>query len=148
MNNYIIIITIIVVIFIFSGDKNLMNQLINNKSLIILSVLYLLYNNFNLIFILLLIIGFILSNDNIRKIIYNRYHTHIDKYKIYIKQFLDIKDYPEPKEIKDDREIDDREIDDKDINDHAKLLEDMINEEPILEDNDKEIQKIIDEIEI
>lgn len=88
MNNFIIIILIILLIFIFSADKFIIDKLLSNKMVLFVGFIYLAYNNINLVFLLLSFIALILSNENIRNIIINKYQDNIKQLKKYIFNFL------------------------------------------------------------
>lgn len=155
MNNHLLVIVIIIIIFIFSGDKNSINKLFDNKLVILLSIIYFIYNNINLMFLLIIILSIILSNQKIRQILYDRYEKHINIGKNKLKILLDIESEPKNENIKQDDENIDKLINN--------LEEESDNEENFLEidennennneleeedDNNEELQKLIDEINI
>ncbi len=139
MNNYIIVIIIIIILFIFSGDKDIINKLINYKSVILLLIVYFMYNNLNLILLLIALIGIILSNEKIRKIIYTRYEKYINLGKNNIKNFLNLE--PEQKSPSELLE----KLVEENIIEHKQ--EQNINE-PEEDSEPEELQKLIDEINI
>ena len=92
-----------------------------------LLIVYFIYNNLNLIFLLFVLLGILLSNEKIRKIIYNRYNKYIDLGKNNIKIFLDIN---------------------KELSSSESLEQEVKNDNEDIQTKDEELQKIIDEIKI
>lgn len=90
MNNYFIAIVIIITLFLFSEDKNLIDNIFNNKFILLISIIYFLYNDISLFLILIIILSIILSNHNIRLIIYNRYNKHFSFGNASLKKLLNI----------------------------------------------------------
>lgn len=121
MNNYIIIIIIIILVFIFSSDKNFINKFIHNKSFILILFIYFIYNNFSFLFLLIGLLGIIFSNENIRKLIFQKYNTQINTGKNYIKKFLNIDEHNQQ------------------INKHSKLLQQLIDKNNISDDDENNI---------
>jgi hypothetical protein len=146
MNNYIIVIIIIIIIFLFSADKNFINKFMDNKMIILLLTIYMLYNNFNIIILFLLLISALLYDENIRNIIYLRYEKNINILKNRIKIFLDI---DHSKNINDKYEhiIEEHdEYDDQDVQDDPENIYSE-TEHNTISDND-ELQKLLNEINI
>lgn len=149
MNNYIVIIITIIIFFIFSGDKNLFENMINNKSLILLLLIYFIYNNFSLIFLLIGLIGFILTNKNIREIIYQKYYRHINKGKDYIKKFLNIEEEQITNQINKHSIILEKLIEEQDKNQIPSPKDsNSLDEKEEIKENTETLQKLLDEMEI
>jgi hypothetical protein len=130
MNNFIIVIFIIIILFLFSADKEIINQSINYKSILLLIIVYFIYNNINLLFLIIVFIIFIISNQRIRNILYNKYENYIDIGKKKFKIFLDINKENNEKHYN------------FDINENLNINNDKNK------DNDENIQELIDEIKI
>jgi len=149
MNNYIVIIITIIIFFIFSGDKNLFENMINNKSLILLLLIYFIYNNFSLIFLLIGLIGFILTNKNIREIIYQKYYRHINKGKDYIKKFLNIEEEQITNQINKHSIMLEKLIEEQDKNQIPSPKDsNSLDEKEEIKENTETLQKLLDEMEI
>ena len=152
MNNYIVIIITIIIFFIFSGDKNLFENMINNKSLILLLLIYFIYNNFSLIFLLIGLIGFILTNKNIREIIYQKYYRHINKGKDYIKKFLNIEEEQITNQINKHSIMLEKLIEEQDKNEDSNLPShkdsNSFDDKEEIKENTETLQKLLDEMEI
>ena len=82
MNNLIVIIIFIILLYFLSSDKDLMEQIGKHKFLVLLFLIYLIYNNFNLTIILAIIIGFVIYRNKIANVaigtdLYQQYKTRL-----------------------------------------------------------------------
>ena len=95
--NIFIIIIIIILLFFLSADKSINNNSLENNTiplLLVLIIFYFCFNNLSMGILLVILIIIILSTTNLKKIIIERMHTHINDPKISntIETFLDVFD--------------------------------------------------------
>lgn len=73
--DYIAIIVLIISIFLLSGSENISNKLYNNKILLILIIIYFVYNHIHFGILLIILFGYLLYDDNLRSELINYYHN-------------------------------------------------------------------------
>lgn len=73
--DYIAIIVIIISIFLLSGSKDISDKLYNNKILLILVIIYFVYNHIHFGILLIILFGYLLYDDDLRSELINYYHN-------------------------------------------------------------------------
>lgn len=127
--DYIAIIVIIISIFLLSGSKDISDKLYNNKILLILVIIYFVYNHIHFGILLIILFGYLLYDDDLRSELINYYHNiksslsleHMDNQE-EMEQINDEQEIEYQNEIPDESSI--INIDEKDINDEQKKISD------------------------
>ncbi len=127
--DYIAIIVIIITIFLLSGSKDISDKLYNNKILLILVIVYFVYNHIHFGILLIILFGYLLYDDDLRSELINYYHNvksslpleHMDNQE-EIEHINDEQEIEYQNEMPDESSI--INIDEKDINDEQKKISD------------------------
>ena len=114
--NFFIIIGIIIILFLLSGDKNLVNTIISNKLLVLVVLIYFVYNNINFVFLLLIFAAVLLYNENVRNFLTKKYGSYISNIKGTINNFLDNNEI-DPNDVKEAEDDMDKLIEETEIPD-------------------------------